>query len=149
MTAEVARAAHDTEPAYRFDLPLSPGVFIRRAGRFTMETRLSDGTPGLLHLPNGGRLQTVLLPGARVLYRPRNRGPRKGEGPARVTDGRATLVEVAGDVGWVTVDATLPARALSHILRAAAGAGLKVVAYHLEASPDRIRLARRPPVELS
>lgn len=109
-----------TDPLYRLDPPLSSGVLVRRASRFTLETRLAGGNTGLLHLPNSGRLETVLPPGARILYRPRPREDGK-----RVTDGNAVMAEVPG-LGWVTIDATLLCRAFSHSLRVAAalaGAG--------------------------
>lgn len=74
---------------------------------------MTSGRPIALHIANSGRLATVLVPGARVLYAPAD--PADG---SRRTAGSAVLAEHAS--GWVTVDAGLVGRAMLWFLQDAA-----------------------------
>lgn len=67
-----------------------------------------------LHIANSGRLATVLVPGARILYAPADPADER-----RRTAGSAILAEHAS--GWVTVDAGLVGRAMLWFLQDAAG----------------------------
>ena len=83
--------------------PLPPGLVAvrlgRRANRFAIEAVASDGRVRRLHLPNSGRMEELLVPGAEGLadLRP---------GLGRRTEGTLLLVRHRGL--WVGVDAHLP-----------------------------------------
>jgi len=91
---------------------LRPAVLIGRRGRFTLAARRSCGAADedeqlLLHLPNSGRLETMLVPGSTVWYLPARTAGGADQGRSarsRVTAGRAVLVDVPG-VGLGAVDA--------------------------------------------
>ncbi|MBX5326925.1 MAG: DNA/RNA nuclease SfsA [Candidatus Bathyarchaeia archaeon] len=52
------------------------GVFLERVNRFTVRVRLLDEDV-LAHLPNSGRLNTVLMPGSVAFLIPKNKPDRK------------------------------------------------------------------------
>lgn len=90
--------------------PLEPVTVRRRLNRFAVEAVHSrDGTPLRLHLPNSGRMEELLRPGAPGLAR---------LVPGRRTDGTLLLVRYAGR--WVGVDAGLPNRLFAACLAAGA-----------------------------
>jgi sugar fermentation stimulation protein A len=88
--------------------PLVAGRFVRRVNRFAAEVRV-DGQLWRVHLPNSGRMEELLVPGAAVRVAPL-------EGHARRTRGRLLLVRHAGR--WVGVDSHLPNRLWELALRA-------------------------------
>lgn len=101
-----------TEPLYRYDGPLVRGRFRERPNRFTLVVDLEgDGYGGgpeeRVYLRNSGGLGTVLEAGRTVLCRPVESDDRK-------TNYDAVAVDVDGT--WVTVDATLPNRAVEALL---------------------------------
>jgi len=55
---------------------LKAGVFLRRLNRFLVEAQLG-GNQVLAHLPNSGRLVTVLVPGAKAFLQQKRRVERK------------------------------------------------------------------------
>ncbi|MDP2873099.1 MAG: DNA/RNA nuclease SfsA [Bacillota bacterium] len=105
---------------------LKPAVLIGRRGRFTVDALAGPGLsdPVVLHLPNSGRLATVLKPGYEALYLPANLAEQgvggRGEAQVRVTPGSLVLVRDPR-AGWVSTDAGVPARLLAAVLRATAG----------------------------
>jgi len=52
------------------------GVFLGRVNRFTVRVRLLEAVV-LAHLPNSGRLDTVLMPGSAAFLTPKNKPDRK------------------------------------------------------------------------
>jgi sugar fermentation stimulation protein A len=80
---------------------LVPGVFVRRENRFRVEVELGHGLAAA-HLPNSGRLEELLMPGARVWLTPADPAARAH----RRTGYDLTLVEYSGRL--VSVDARLP-----------------------------------------
>lgn len=89
---------------------LLPGRFLGRRDRFTAAVAIG-GLPRLVHVPNSGRLQELLHPGAAVRVRP------APPGAARRTRGDLCLVRHAGT--WVCVDN----RVAVPVVAAALGAG--------------------------
>ena len=77
---------------------LKPGIFIQRLNRFTCLVEVEGGR-ARAYLPNPGRLQELLVEGARVLLR------RSGS-PGRKTSYDLTGVK-AGET-WVSVDSRVP-----------------------------------------
>ncbi|MCS7236591.1 MAG: DNA/RNA nuclease SfsA [Armatimonadota bacterium] len=80
--------------------PQVPGVFVRRVNRFAAEVRVAAGL-WQVHLPNSGRMEELLVPGARVrvFLTPGQHGK---------TQGRLLLIRHAGR--WVGLDSHLPNR---------------------------------------
>ena len=94
----------------RLDLPhpLVTGQFLRRVNRFAAEVRVR-GEVWRVHLPNSGRMEELLVPGAPVRLVPARR-------PEARTRGRLLLIRHAGR--WVGVDSHLPNRLWELVLRA-------------------------------
>lgn len=61
----------------RFDVPLIPGVLIRRYQRFLADVRLADGDVVTAHTPNTGSMQGCCRPGSRVWLRDSGSATRK------------------------------------------------------------------------
>lgn len=80
--------------------PLVAGVFLGRANRFAAEVRVA-GQRWRVHLPNSGRMEELLRPGAAVRLLPT---PSHG----RRTQGRMVVVRHRGR--WVGIDSHLPNR---------------------------------------
>lgn len=82
--------------------PLVPVIFVRRLNRFAAEVRSArDGRRLRVHLPNSGRMEELLRPGAEARVHPRD--PARGR-----TAGTLLLVRYRGR--WVGVDSRLPNR---------------------------------------
>lgn len=84
--------------------PLTPVRVVRRLNRFVVEALPAGGGCGTalrLHLPNSGRIQELLVPGAEGRA-------RLWPGEDRRTAGERLLVRYAGH--WVSVDARMPNR---------------------------------------
>ncbi|MBI4344119.1 MAG: DNA/RNA nuclease SfsA [Euryarchaeota archaeon] len=86
--------------------PLVRGIFLRRPNRFTVLVEIG-GVPRTCHLPNPGRLEELLVPGAKVFLR------EKGEGKRRTG---YDLVAVSHQGGLVSVDSRLPNRLVEEAL---------------------------------
>lgn len=80
--------------------PLVAGVLVRRLNRFAAEVRVA-GQRWRVHLPNSGRMEELLRPGAAVRLLPT---PLHG----RRTQGRMVVVRHRGR--WVGIDSHLPNR---------------------------------------
>lgn len=80
--------------------PLVAGVFVRRVNRFAAEVRVAEEL-WRVHLPNSGRMEELLVPGAPVRVFPTS--ARNGK-----TRGRLLLIRHAGR--WVGLDSHLPNR---------------------------------------
>jgi sugar fermentation stimulation protein A len=104
---------------------LQPAVLLGRRGRFTVSAAAgAEGTGGsmVLHLPNSGRLVTVLKEGYEAMYLPAPEGdkpPRQWRQP-RLTSGRLVMVRELV-AGWVCTDPNVPPRVLGHALAHAPG----------------------------
>lgn len=88
-----------------FPRPLLPGRFVRRLNRFAALVQIGTDTL-TVHLPNSGRMQELLVPGAAVRVHPT---------PANRTQGRLLLVLHRGR--WVGVDSHLPNRLWEEAMR--------------------------------
>lgn len=84
-----------------FPQPLSPVYVVRRLNRFVLEAADDAGQTWRLHVPNSGRMQELLVPGAPALAHFHGRAGRR-------TAGTLLLVRYAGR--WVSVDAHMPNR---------------------------------------
>ncbi|MDI3270396.1 MAG: DNA/RNA nuclease SfsA [Bacillota bacterium] len=89
-----------------FPSPLEEVVLLRRPNRFLILARREGGEEVPLHLPNSGRMEELLLPGARGLAFPTHHPKTKG-----------TLLLVEHKGRWVSVDARMPNRLLEEGLR--------------------------------
>ncbi|HAF71252.1 TPA: DNA/RNA nuclease SfsA [Candidatus Acetothermia bacterium] len=76
------------------------GEFLERPSRFSVWVKL-NGRRELVHLPNPGRLLSILVPGRPLLLRPAAGGPRKT---------RYTAVGAELEGMLVSLDSTLPNR---------------------------------------
>ncbi len=95
-----------TDPVVAFlPRPLVAGRFLRRVNRFAAEVEVA-GRLVRVHLPNSGRMEELLVPGAPVRVQPSGQGK---------TQGRLLLVRHAGR--WVGVDSHLPNRLWELALR--------------------------------
>lgn len=82
--------------------PLVPVLLVRRVNRFAAEVRLGKGGRLIYaHLPNSGRMEELLRPGAEGLVHMRDPAPGRTRG---------TLLLVRHRRQWVGVDAHLPNR---------------------------------------
>lgn len=97
---------------------LQPAVLLGRRGRFTVDAVVAaaPSTAGsepsgrvVLHLPNSGRLTSVLKEGHEAMYLPVRAAAE------RVTAGRLVLVREPV-AGWVCTDANVPSRLLARVL---------------------------------
>jgi len=70
------RKVTDTLKLIRLESKLEKGVFLRRINRFLVEAKL-EGKRVLAHLPNSGRLLTVLIPEARAFLKKQSSTERK------------------------------------------------------------------------
>jgi sugar fermentation stimulation protein A len=86
---------------------------VARDNRFVARARLPDGGEARAYVPNTGRLEDLLVPGATVLLEPT-------DAPARVT--RWTLTRV-WDGAWVALDTARPPALLADHLATGAGLG--------------------------
>lgn len=96
---------------------LMPGSFVRRENRFRVQVQI-EGALAAAHLPNSGRLQELLVPGARVWLTPADPAARA----RRRTGYDLTLVEYGGRL--VSVDARLPTKLLAVALEHGCAPGL-------------------------
>ncbi|MBE3584346.1 MAG: DNA/RNA nuclease SfsA [Limnochordaceae bacterium] len=80
---------------------LTPGRFVRRLNRFTVEVRNLAGQSILAHLANSGRLQDLLVPGIPCLLTP----ARLGVSRAR-TQADLAFVARSSSLGWSHEPAT-------------------------------------------
>lgn len=88
--------------------PLLPARFVERPNRFLTRVEI-DGTVVDSHLPDPGRLQELLLPGAELLVRPVPKNqPRKT---------RYSTVMVKKNDQWISLVSALPNRFVSEALR--------------------------------
>lgn len=97
-----------------FPSNLTPVRIVKRRNRFAVEVRPDGGDDAgrlLLHLPNSGRMQELLVPGTPGLA-------ALDGGGARKTDG--TLLLVHYNNRWVSVDARMPNRLFEACLAARA-----------------------------
>ena len=94
-----------------------PGSFVRRENRFRVQVQI-EGALAAAHLPNSGRLQELLVPGARVWLTPADPAARA----RRRTGYDLTLVEYGGRL--VSVDARLPTKLLAVALEHGCAPGL-------------------------
>ena len=76
-----------------------PGIFVRRVNRFVAEV-LIDGNKEQVHVKNTGRLQELLVPGAKVTL-------QKASDPKRKTAHDLIYVYKPG-VKWVNIDSLVP-----------------------------------------
>lgn len=90
-----------------FPRPLTPVTLLRRANRFAVRAAAADGRRLYLYLPNSGRMEELLRPGARGLA---HLVPRGG-----ATQGTLLLVRYQGR--WVGVDARVPNRLFDEAVR--------------------------------
>lgn len=98
-----------TTPFVPFPGPLTAVCLEKRLNRFVVQARLPDGdSPLLLHLPNSGRMQELLVPGAAGLA-------LLNRVPGRRTAGTLHLVRYRGR--WVSVDARMPNRLFDRCLQ--------------------------------
>ncbi len=92
----------------KIDGPLNDALFLERPNRFLTVVEMS-GNPVNSHLPDPGRLQELLLPGASLKIR-----------KAENTSGRKTewtTVMVKSGKQWISLDSTLPNRFVEELLR--------------------------------
>ena len=115
-------AAAAAETLLAFESPLATATLVGRAGRFTLSARDPAGGHLLLHLPNSGRLSTILVPGSPVYYLPATDGAASRSARPRRTAGRALLVDPPG-LGLSVIDANLLAQATAAALRRCAPPG--------------------------
>ncbi|MGH7377462.1 MAG: DNA/RNA nuclease SfsA [Candidatus Methylomirabilales bacterium] len=94
---------------------LLPARFLRRQGRFAALVAV-EGRPSRVHVPNSGRMQELLHPGAAVRIRP------APPGSPRRTSGNLCLVRHAGT--WVCVDNRVAVEVLAAALAAGRPPGL-------------------------
>jgi sugar fermentation stimulation protein A len=83
---------------YCFTEQLREGIYLGRSNRFVVEVLL-DETVTVAHLPNSGRLTTVLSQGAACWLRPVDKQGRKT---------KFDLVAISTKLGTVLVDSQLP-----------------------------------------
>lgn len=86
--------------------PLVRGIFLRRLNRFAVLVGI-DGVPRTCHLPNPGRLEELLVPGAKVFLLEKEEGKRRTG---------YDLVAVSHRGGLVSVDSRLPNRLVGEAL---------------------------------
>lgn len=85
------------------------GIFLERLNRFVARVELSDGSQRLVHVASSGRMQELLVKGARVAV--------LGDGkPGQKTAGRLAMVECRGF--WVSVDTSVPGKVLREAFQA-------------------------------
>lgn len=82
---------------------LRQGRFVKRINRFVCLVDFGVGRPVLVHVPSSGRMEELLVPGARVIVEP---FPEDGKHKTR---GRLTRVSHRGK-HWVSIDSHLPNR---------------------------------------
>ena len=76
-----------------------PAVFVKRINRFTAEVMIGDARE-IVHMKNTGRLETLLVPKAKVTL-------QRADNPARTT--KYDLISVyASELGWVNIDSLAP-----------------------------------------
>ncbi len=94
--------------------PLVRGLFLQRDNRFRVRVRLGDEgvEPVEAYLPNPGRLQELLVPGATVLLRPAASGTQRRTA--------YDLLLIKTDDTWVSLDSRLPNPLVETILTHAA-----------------------------
>lgn len=85
---------------------LIEGILIKRLNRFLAEIKVHDKI-ALAHVPNSGRMQELLVPGARLMLAPHNKAYRK-------TAYDILLVDTIA--GWVAIDSRLPNNILDVVL---------------------------------
>lgn len=98
--------------AISFPTGMACVTLVRRVNRFAVSARAADGRRLYLHLPNSGRMEELLRPGARGLAH------LGVAGTARRTVG--TLLLVRHKRRWVGLDARMPNRLFEAALRAEA-----------------------------
>ena len=88
----------NTKPTIQYENTL-PGVFVRRVNRFVAEVMI-DGKPETVHVKNTGRLQELLVSGAKVTL-------QKSDHPDRKT--AYDLISVYKPrLKWVNIDSLVP-----------------------------------------
>ena len=88
----------NTKPTIQYENTL-PGVFVRRVNRFVAEVMI-DGKPETVHIKNTGRLQELLVSGAKVTL-------QKSDHPDRKT--AYDLISVYKPrLKWVNIDSLVP-----------------------------------------
>lgn len=99
-----------------FDPPLIPVRFLRRSKRFLVDIQFEDGSTGVAHLKNTGRMTGCDRPGSPALVTPVPPGPNRLRWNLRlIRPGRA----------WVAVDTTLANQVIGEALRAKKVPGLE------------------------
>lgn len=85
---------------------LTEGTLIKRHNRFLAEVKIQDNKV-LAHIPNSGRMQELLVPGAKLMVVPQNKANRK-------TSYDVLLVE--RKKGCIAIDSRLPNNILDVVL---------------------------------
>ncbi len=98
----------------QFDFTVVPATFIARPNRFVVEARLGDGQLIRAHCADPGRLQELLLPGARLYVSPAKPSPR------RRTTYDLRFVEHPATGVLVSLDTRVPNRLVGELLHARA-----------------------------
>ena len=88
-----------------FTKPARPAVLIKRLNRFAARVLDARGNELMVHVPNSGRLQELLFPGAEVLVTGDYQHTRK-------TRADLTLTKTPDGQNWVCIDARLPGKLL-------------------------------------
>jgi len=88
-----------------FTKPARPAVLIKRLNRFAARVHEARGNELTVHVPNSGRLEELLCPGAEVVVTGDYQDPRK-------TRADLTLARTPGGQDWVCIDARMPGKLL-------------------------------------